>query len=157
MRARTALDDANALPRFNMPLELGIALGCKAYSPDCVDQSLLIFDSEQYRFQKFVSDLSGQDIHQHGNSARLPSLACATGSGPNPARAGWRGISQRRVEHQRLHGGGVDGAGAGDCRDERRSFSGVAPDSLMLPMSHVSRPARPRSRFCRTGRGRGRR
>jgi len=67
--SRTALDATNALPRFNMPLELGIDLGCKAFNPDCVDKSFLIFDSEQYRFQKFVSDLSGQDIHQHGNSA----------------------------------------------------------------------------------------
>jgi hypothetical protein len=68
--SRTSLDDANALPRFNMPLELGIDLGCKAYKPECSDKSLLIFDSEQYRFQKFVSDLGGQDIHQHGNSPR---------------------------------------------------------------------------------------
>jgi len=60
----------NALPRFNMPLELGIDLGCKAFHPECADKSLLIFDSERYRFQKFVSDLSGQDIHQHGNSAK---------------------------------------------------------------------------------------
>jgi hypothetical protein len=69
--SRTALDTTNALPRFNMPLELGIDLGCKAFNPDCSDKSLLIFDSEQYRFQKFVSDLSGQDVHQHGNSAKV--------------------------------------------------------------------------------------
>jgi hypothetical protein len=68
--SRTALDATNALPRFNMPLELGIDLGCKAFKPECADKSLLIFDSEQYRFQKFVSDLGGQDIHQHGNSAK---------------------------------------------------------------------------------------
>jgi hypothetical protein len=68
--SRTTLDTANDLPRFNMPLELGIDLGCKAFHPECANKSLLIFDSEQYRFQKFVSDLSGQDIHQHGNSAK---------------------------------------------------------------------------------------
>jgi len=68
--SRTALDEANSLPRFNMPLELGIDLGCKAFHPDCGDKSLLIFDSERYRFQKFVSDLSGQDIHQHGDDPR---------------------------------------------------------------------------------------
>jgi hypothetical protein len=68
--SRTALDATNSLPRFNMPLELGIDLGCKAFSADCADKSFLIFDSEQYRFQKFVSDLGGQDIHQHGNSAK---------------------------------------------------------------------------------------
>jgi len=68
--SRTELDDTNALPRFNMPLELGIDLGCKEFHPDCADKSLLIFDSEQYRFQKFVSDLSGQDIHQHSNNPK---------------------------------------------------------------------------------------
>src|SRR6266852_2810002 len=46
--SRTALDAANALPRFNMPLELGIDLGCKAFNADCSDKSLLIFDSEEY-------------------------------------------------------------------------------------------------------------
>jgi hypothetical protein len=69
--SRTQLDDVNELPRFNMPLELGIDLGCKEFHPDCADKSLLIFDSEQYRFQKFVSDLSGQDIQQHSNSPKL--------------------------------------------------------------------------------------
>ncbi|HEY0373075.1 MAG TPA: hypothetical protein VGD79_13810 [Thermoanaerobaculia bacterium] len=69
--SRTELDDANALPRFNMPLELGIDIGCKTFHPECSDKSLLIFDSEQYRFQKFVSDLGGQDIHQHGNSPKV--------------------------------------------------------------------------------------
>jgi hypothetical protein len=68
--SRTTLDHVNALPRFNMPLELGIDLGCKEFSPDCSDKSLLIFDSEPYRFHTFVSDLGGQDIHQHGNSPR---------------------------------------------------------------------------------------
>jgi hypothetical protein len=68
--SRTTLDDATALPRFNMPLELGIDLGCKAYHPQRSAKSLLIFDSEQHRFQKFVSDLSGQDIQHHGNDAR---------------------------------------------------------------------------------------
>ncbi|HYI09078.1 MAG TPA: hypothetical protein VEK57_08390 [Thermoanaerobaculia bacterium] len=69
--SRTTLDPVNALPRFNMPLELGIDLGCKAYHPKRANKSILIFDSEQYRFQKFVSDLGGQDIHQHGDDPRL--------------------------------------------------------------------------------------
>src|SRR5215210_4273901 len=50
--SRTALDDEYGLPRFNMPLELGIDLGCKSFSPDHADKSLLLFDSERYRFQK---------------------------------------------------------------------------------------------------------
>lgn len=69
--SRTDLDRVTSLPRFNMPLELGIDLGCKAFSSAHRGKSLLIFDSEQYRFQKYVSDIGGQDIHRHGNDARI--------------------------------------------------------------------------------------
>lgn len=68
--SRTEIDDTTALPRFNMPLELGIDLGCKEFHPDCSNKSFLIFDSEEYRFHKFISDLGGQDIHQHNNSPK---------------------------------------------------------------------------------------
>jgi len=69
--SRTEIDQATALPRFNMPLELGIDIGCKAFSSQHRRKSLLIFDSEQYRFQRYVSDLAGQDIHRHGNDPRV--------------------------------------------------------------------------------------
>ncbi|HEY0142974.1 MAG TPA: hypothetical protein VGF48_18900 [Thermoanaerobaculia bacterium] len=69
--SRTQLDAATDLPRFNMPLELGIDLGCKAFSRKRADKSFLIFDSESYRFQKYISDLSGQDIHHHDNDPRM--------------------------------------------------------------------------------------
>lgn len=68
--SRTELDQTTSLPRFNMPLELGIDLGCKAFSPLHRDKSLLIFDSEPYRFQKYASDIAGQDIHRHSNDPR---------------------------------------------------------------------------------------
>lgn len=65
--SRTELDEVHGLPRFNMPLELGIDLGCKAYSRPHVDKSFLIFDAEQYRYQKYLSDIAGHDIHRHSN------------------------------------------------------------------------------------------
>ncbi|HYC92556.1 MAG TPA: hypothetical protein VEO54_25335 [Thermoanaerobaculia bacterium] len=68
--SRTELDEGTSLPRFNMPLELGIDLGCKAFSRVHARKSLLIFDAEQYRFQKYLSDIGGQDIHRHGHSPR---------------------------------------------------------------------------------------
>lgn len=68
--SRTQLDDVTLLPRFNMPLELGVDIGCKAFSRRHAQKSFLIFDSEQYRFQKFLSDIGGQDIHRHGDNAR---------------------------------------------------------------------------------------
>jgi hypothetical protein len=68
--SRTELDHATALPRFNMPLELGIDLGCKAFSRAHTRKSLLIFDAEEYRFQKYLSDIAGQDIQRHGGSPK---------------------------------------------------------------------------------------
>jgi hypothetical protein len=64
--SRTELDDNNHLPRFNMPLELGIFLGARRYGrPQQCAKRLLILDTEPYRYQKFISDLAGMDIHAH--------------------------------------------------------------------------------------------
>jgi hypothetical protein len=54
-----------------MPLELGIFLGAKRFGGE--DQKAkhgLIFDIDKYRFQKFISDLAGVDIHDHGGEPR---------------------------------------------------------------------------------------
>jgi len=69
--SRTELDSVSALPRFNMPLELGIDLGCKAFSRRHNDKSFLIFDSDKYRFHKYISDIGGQDVHQHSNDPKV--------------------------------------------------------------------------------------
>jgi len=67
--SRTTLDSANRLPRFNMPLELGMFLGAKEYG-DAPQRrkSCLILERERYRYQKFCSDLAGQDIRAHQNN-----------------------------------------------------------------------------------------
>jgi len=31
---------------------------------------VLILDARRYRYQAFISDISGQDVHTHGNAAR---------------------------------------------------------------------------------------
>ena len=64
--SRIELDQVSGLPRFNMPIELGIAIGAKYFGE--VDHLLLILDSEQYRYQRFASDLSGVDIREHRES-----------------------------------------------------------------------------------------
>lgn len=69
--SRTELDKANGLPRFNMPLELGIYLGAKRFGDEGQKQKrCLILDVEPYRFPKFISDLAGMDITAHGGSPR---------------------------------------------------------------------------------------
>ena len=60
--------DANTgLPRFNMPLELGLFLGCKRFGNERQRQKVcIILDSEPYRYRQYISDIAGQDIHSHG-------------------------------------------------------------------------------------------
>ena len=67
--SRTELDEVLRLPRFNMPLELGIFLGAKRFGvEDQERKKCLVMDKEQYRYQKFISDIAGQDIFVHNNS-----------------------------------------------------------------------------------------
>jgi hypothetical protein len=69
--SRTEPDGDPPLPRFNMPLELGVFLGAKKYGgPRHRSKSCIIFDRQQYRFQRFISDIAGQDIHAHGGDVR---------------------------------------------------------------------------------------
>lgn len=68
--SRTELDAVHGLPRFNMPLELGIFLGAKRYGGEPQKaKRALILDVERYRYQRFVSDLAGMDIHEHRGDA----------------------------------------------------------------------------------------
>lgn len=64
--SRTGLDSAYRLPRFNMPLELGIFLAAQHYGKR--KKVCLIFDKEKHRYQKFISDIAGQDINIHDGS-----------------------------------------------------------------------------------------
>jgi hypothetical protein len=69
--SRVGLDPATSLPRFNMPLELGIFLGCKRFGEGKQGRKrCLILDRDPYRYRAFVSDLAGQDIHSHGDQPR---------------------------------------------------------------------------------------
>ncbi|MDX6464400.1 MAG: hypothetical protein QOE55_8097 [Acidobacteriaceae bacterium] len=60
------LGATTGLPRFNMPFELGLFLGCRRYGPKNQNRKCtLILDTEQYRYREFISDVSGQDIRAH--------------------------------------------------------------------------------------------
>jgi len=67
--SKTELDAMSGLPRFNMPLELGIFLGARRFGSGRQKQKrCIILDRERYRYQKFISDIAGQDIHAYGGS-----------------------------------------------------------------------------------------
>jgi hypothetical protein len=64
--SRTTPDADSGLPRFNMPLELGIFLAAKRFGAGKQKKKrCLVLDVAPYRYQKFISDISGQDIHAH--------------------------------------------------------------------------------------------
>lgn len=69
--SRTEVDSHTGLPRFNMPLELGIFLGAKRFGDEAQRKKrALILDTEPYRYQAFISDLAGIDPRAHGGDPR---------------------------------------------------------------------------------------
>jgi len=66
--SRTELSPPHNLPRFNMPLELGLFLGAKYFGNARQKRKLcLVLDREKFHYQRFISDISGQDISSHEN------------------------------------------------------------------------------------------
>lgn len=67
--SRTESDGDPPLPRFNMPLELGVFIGAKRYGgAEHADKRALVFDTIPYRYQRFMSDIAGQDIQYHNGN-----------------------------------------------------------------------------------------
>lgn len=68
--SRTELDEHSQLPRFNMPLELGLFLGAKKFSSAQKQKNkhTIIVDRQRHRYQMYISDISGQDIMTHNNN-----------------------------------------------------------------------------------------
>lgn len=54
--------------RLNMPLELGLDLGCAAFHPDCKNKQLLVLVPEPHLHQRAISDLGGVDVEVHNQS-----------------------------------------------------------------------------------------
>jgi hypothetical protein len=65
--SRTQVDSKTRFPRFNMPLELGLDLGCSRYGkPLHQEKVILVMDVEKFRYRNFISDIAGQEIYAHG-------------------------------------------------------------------------------------------
>ena len=103
--SRVTLDSANRLPRFNMPLELGFFLGAKRFGGRKHSRkSCLILDRDQYRYQKFCSDIAGQDIRAHRNEVSQAVRAVREWLRTTSRRHGLRGsdnMSNRYVQFRK--------------------------------------------------------
>jgi hypothetical protein len=69
--SRTETDKDSGLPRFNMPFELGLDVGCKFFGGQSRERSkrILVLSKERYEYQKYLSDIAGQDIQAHQGRA----------------------------------------------------------------------------------------
>jgi hypothetical protein len=66
--SRVEVDPDNLAPRFNMPMELGIHLGARLLGDGRQQRKkALILESSAHRYDRTLSDISGQDIAQHDN------------------------------------------------------------------------------------------
>lgn len=84
--SRTELN-ASGLPRFNMPLELGLFLGAKRFGDKVqARKRCLVMDSGRHRYQQFMSDIAGQDIEAHEND--IPTLIAKVRLFLNAAKRG---------------------------------------------------------------------
>lgn len=61
------LDAVNALPRFNMPFELGLAMGLKKGAQS--RHSFLVLERVRFTSQRCLSDIAGQDLQAHEGDA----------------------------------------------------------------------------------------
>ena len=69
--SRTELSP-EGLPRFNMPYEFGVFVGLKHSAASIQRQkAVLVLDREPYRYQRFLSDIAGQDIQSHNGRVEL--------------------------------------------------------------------------------------
>jgi hypothetical protein len=61
----------NELPRFNMPYELGLDIGCAEYGGKKFKaKKILILETERCHYQKVLSDIAGQDIESHNDDPK---------------------------------------------------------------------------------------
>jgi|BarGraNGADG00312_1021997.scaffolds.fasta_scaffold02432_4 hypothetical protein len=57
--------------RLNMPFELGLDVGCRVFKDDHrSEKKCLILETERYRYQAAISDLSNSDIGVHRNEPK---------------------------------------------------------------------------------------
>lgn len=63
------LDKVNSLPRFNMPFELGLVIGCKKVAGKKFQaRPILVMEGNAFTSQKCLSDIAGQDLKAHQSS-----------------------------------------------------------------------------------------
>jgi len=74
--SRTESDPETKLPRFNMPLELGLFMGARTFGIGRQRHKVtLVLERRRYSYHRYCSDIAGQDINAHnGRQARVITI-----------------------------------------------------------------------------------
>lgn len=121
--SRTELDPKFNLPRFNMPLELGLFLGAKAFGVGIHKRKVcLVLDSERFRYQIFCSDIAGQDPASHSGDPAEAIVAVRDFLSPHTRSLlpGGRRIVERYAEFRKQ-------------LPDLRAAAGLTEDTLTFP------------------------
>ena len=98
--SRVELDDGTGLPRFNMPFELGIFFSAKHFGEGLQKRKqCIVLEKSKYRYQKYISDISGVDVKAHGNNAKTAIVSVRNWLVTSSRQ---KGISQGEEIHQRF-------------------------------------------------------
>lgn len=63
------ITEESPLPRFNMPYELGVFMGCKSFGDEIQKtKDFLVLDSVPHRYKRLISDLAGYDFPAHNDN-----------------------------------------------------------------------------------------
>jgi len=90
----TNLDPATGLPRFNMPFELGIFMGCKAFGKNPHQAKVgLVLDQEPFRYQKFSLTYPGRISERTRTTRAWRSGRSENGSELSPAARTFLGLT----------------------------------------------------------------
>lgn len=69
--SRVELDSQSRLPRFNMPFEFGIFYSAKQFGNSSQNRKeCIVLERQNYRYQKFISDIAGIDVSAHKNNQK---------------------------------------------------------------------------------------
>jgi hypothetical protein len=55
-------------PRNNMPLELGVFIGCQHFGKFDFEKEYLVLDTKAHEYKKYLTDLGGEDPSAHGDT-----------------------------------------------------------------------------------------
>jgi hypothetical protein len=91
--SRLKAEKAGEIYRLNMPLELGLDIGCQRFKGgEHSDKRCLILETERFRYQAALSDLANSDIEPHGDEP-LEALTVVRNWLDNEANLGAKGPS----------------------------------------------------------------